>query len=154
MPPRRRGAAPPPNPWTHLDAQGRHLPGVIAEAPLADDGSIVESCFGGRDLVELYVKERDQALEYGLLSDAELLAKQAWWARGCNWTAPASGGEKDGRHKRKQSVFKDWLDAQKAELKRLEKEQPIQTFFSRILAFFFIAAIIRAAIKGPDPPAG
>ena len=40
MPPRRRGAAPPPNPWTHLDAQGRHLPGVIAEAPLADDGSV------------------------------------------------------------------------------------------------------------------
>ena len=39
MPPRRRSAAPPANPWTHLDAQGRHLPGVIAEAPLADDGS-------------------------------------------------------------------------------------------------------------------
>ena len=37
---------------------------------------LVEACFGGRDLVELYVKERDHALEYGLLSDAELLAKQ------------------------------------------------------------------------------
>ena len=75
------------------------------------------------------------------------------WARGCNGTAPA-GGEKDGRHKRAKSVFREWLDAQKAELKRREEEDPIQTFFSRILAFFFIAAIIRAAIIGPDPPAG
>ena len=57
-------------------------------------------------------------------------------------------------HKRAKSVYKEWLDAKKAELKRREEEQPIQMFFSRILAFFFIAAIIRAAIKGPDPPAG
>ena len=38
MPPRRRGAVPPPNPWTHLDAQGRHLPGVIADGRGAATG--------------------------------------------------------------------------------------------------------------------
>ena len=106
---------------------------------------LIEACFGGRDLVELYVKERDHALEYGLLSDAELLAKQAWWARGCNWTAPASGGEK-----------KSWIERQRERLdqkiKQHEEELPIPPFFSRILGFFFTLAII-AAIRGV-PPAG
>ena len=122
MPPRRRGSAPPPNPWTHLDAQGRHLPGVVAEAPLADDGSV------------------DDDSMYDSDNDAGTPARAA--------SGPADPAPRPA------VVTQEWLDAKKAELKRREEEQPIQMFFSRILAFFFIAAIIRAAIKGPDPPAG
>ena len=87
-----------------------------------------------------------------MLSDAELLAKQAWWARGCNWTAPgpAGGGEKDGRHKREKSFITEWLDAQEAELKRWEEEYGIHPAFSRIMGFIFTMAII-AAIRGVPP---
>ena len=45
------------------------------------DDARVEACFGGRDLVKLYVKEKE------LLSKTDLIAKQAWWAR-CNATEP------------------------------------------------------------------
>ena len=104
---------------------------------------LVEACFGGRDLVELYVKERDHALEYGFLSDAELLAKQAWWARGCNWTAPgpAGGGEK-----------KSWIERQLERLdrkiKQNEEDHPI--LGHPIMGFIFTMAIV-AAIRGVPP---
>ena len=45
------------------------------------DDARVEACFGGRDLVKLYVKEKES------LSKSELIAKQKWWAR-CNATEP------------------------------------------------------------------
>ena len=45
------------------------------------DDARVEACFGGRDLVKLYVKEKE------LLSKTDLIAKQKWWAR-CNATEP------------------------------------------------------------------
>ena len=45
------------------------------------DDDRVEACFGGRDLVKLYVKEKE------LLSKTDLIAKQKWWAR-CNATEP------------------------------------------------------------------
>ena len=84
-----------------------------------------------------------------MLSDAELLAKQAWWARGCNWTAPgpAGGGEK-----------KSWIERQRERLdrkiKQHEAEHPNEWFAARAFwIFLFIAAIV-CAIKGPDPPAG
>ena len=64
----------------------------------------------------------------------------------------AGGGEKDGRHKRETSFIREWLDAQEAELKRLDEEHPILMFFCRILGPFFTLAII-AAIRGVPPPA-
>ena len=45
------------------------------------DDARVEACFGGRDLVKLYVKEKE------LLFKTDLIAKQKWWAR-CNATEP------------------------------------------------------------------
>ena len=108
---------------------------------------LVEACFGGRDLVHLYVKERDQALEYGFLSDAELLAKQAWWARGCNWTAPAGGGEE-----------KSWIERQRERLdhkiKRHKAEHPDESFAACAFWILLYIAAIMCAIKGRDPPAG
>ena len=51
------------------------------------EDALVESCFGSRALIELYVKEKDHALDYGLYRGDDLVKKQAWWAR-CNATEP------------------------------------------------------------------
>ena len=82
-----------------------------------------------------------------VLSDAELLAKQAWWARGCNWTAPAGGGEK-----------KSWIERQRERLdhkiKRHKAEHPDESFAACAFWILLYIAAIMCAIKGRDPPAG